>query len=80
MILLYTADKFVVVAVHYSPTDLGYEVVDKENHKAVFLTGHAAVYFERQLVLWKENPPGRDTVEDAFEGLLQLGAQTTQDH
>lgn len=83
MQMLYDSDQYVVVhmlanrpedpeedmpAIHRD----GFEIVDKQATKSVYLDGAWAEAFQKQIKAWQENTPTQEEVEDCLEGYAQL--------
>ncbi len=83
MHMLYDSDSFVVVQMQANE-DLpesdtspqlarhGFEIVDKRSGKEVYLDGSWAEMFRQRLVLWQQNAPTQEEVEDTLESYSGL--------
>jgi hypothetical protein len=82
---LYDSDNFVVVhMLANKPEDgepepafarHGFEIVDKNTNKEVYLDGSWADLFQKQIAAWQEHTPTQEEVETCLEGYCAL-AQT----
>ncbi len=85
MHMLYDSDSFVVVQMQANEDASedgqsaapqlarhGFEIVDKRSGKEVYLDGSWAEMFRQRLVLWQENAPTQEEVEDTLEGYAGL--------
>ena len=88
MQMLYDSERFVVVhmlanAVHEgAPAPAtpqmarhGFEIVDKDSGKEVYLDGSWAELFQQRLQAWQQNTPTQEEVEDTLDSYIGL-AQT----
>lgn len=52
----------------------GFEVVSKDEHRAVYLTGGMRKVFMRQVKIWREKVPDEKVVEARLAQFLELNA------
>jgi hypothetical protein len=79
--MLYDSDDYVVV---YYPIEIvvggrrktrtrdGFEIVDKDAGKSVYLDGPWAEAFQRQISAWQVKTPLQEEVDEVLEGLCEL--------
>lgn len=71
MMMIYDTDAFVIVH-HDTDGRLGYEIVDKNTNKEVFLTGEWATAFRLQCEAWSANVPTEEEAEEIIRGYAVL--------
>lgn len=80
MNMLFDSDDYVVV---YYPIEVvtgrrktqtrdGFEIVDKDAGKSVFLDGPWAEAFQKHITAWQANTPHQEEVEEVLAGLCEL--------
>lgn len=51
---------------------LGFELVDKQFNKEIFLTGFLAQGIDNHIKQWQDNPPREEDVNAVFESYIEL--------
>lgn len=78
---VFESDAFLVVHI-LEATDAccGYEVVDKDNEKVIYLTGGWKDVLEAQREYWKKNAPSTEEVDDYLRGFAILAQNPLRFH
>lgn len=72
MSMLYDSDNYVVVHIPLDPEAKvedkrdGFEILDKNTNKGVFLSGDWALMFDKQIKAWQQDVPSQEDVEEVL--------------
>jgi hypothetical protein len=75
---MYESDIFLVV--HIEEEGAGFEVIDKDKAKTIYLVGAWAEIFKAQCEIWKAQAPTTEEVDEVLSGFAVLAQNPLRLH